>query len=160
MRQDPYKNLMFQKWLVPRLVGGGIILITVLIIVMLTTMQQSEQLYLEGMAKSMPLVSNEKLKMFGDLYVELNRKYEKEIKDLQIDYCRNRKNKRGDNIYYGVNGKENADWMKNLDYVNGYHITYEKGDETKIDGQSNFIDMMAFYQQHLALIWINIMMKN
>ena len=86
MRQDPYKKMMFEKWLIPRLVGAGIILITVIIVVILTTMQQSEQLYLEGAAKSMPLVNNEKLKMFGDLYVELNRKYEKEIKDLQIDF--------------------------------------------------------------------------
>ena len=150
MRQDPYKKLKFQMWLIPRLVGAGIILIVVIVITIFTTMQQSEQLYLEGLAKSMPLVSNEKLKMFGDLYIELNGKYEKEIKDLQIDYCRNRKNKRGDKIYYGVNGKENVDWMKNLDYVNGYHITYEKGDDTKIDGQSNFIDMMAFLSTALG----------
>ena len=82
MRQDPYKKLMFEKWLIPRLVGAGIILITVIIVVILTTMQQSEQLYLEGAAKSIPLVSNDKLKMFGDK--ELKSKIGKSSLDTEI----------------------------------------------------------------------------
>ena len=143
MRQDSYKKLMFKKWLIPRLVGAGIILITVLIIVILTTMQQSEQLYLEGVAKSMPLVTNDKMKMLGDLYVDLNRDFEKDIKDMELNFA-NRTNKRGDKIHYGVNGKENIDELYNEDYVNGIHITYVKGNANRADGDSNFNDMISF----------------
>lgn len=150
MKVDFYKSKMFMKSLLPMIIGGLVLVGITVVAVTITSMHQGEQLYLEGVAKGMPFVDNSKLKMLGDLYVELNRKFEKEIKDLELDYCRNRKNKRGDKIYYGVNGKENVDWMKNTDYVNGYHITYEKGDDSKLDGASNFIDMMAFLSTALG----------
>lgn len=152
MRQDPYKKLMFQKWLIPRLVGAGIILITVLIVVILITMQQSEQVYLEGAAKSIPLLRNEKMQKLGDLYIKLNNDFEQEIKNYELNYA-NRLNKRGDRIYYGVNGRENIDAMINDDYVNGIaSVKYVKGSAPdRPDGDSNFVDMLAFMTESLGV---------
>ena len=145
MRQDPYKRIMFEKWLIPRLIGAGIILIIVLIIVIFTTMQQGEQLYYEGIVKSMPIINNGKIKLLGDTYIELNKEFEQEIKELELNYA-NRMNKRGDRIHYGVNGKENIDEMVNEDYVNGIEsINYVKGKANdRKDGDSNFRDMLSF----------------
>lgn len=145
MRQDPYKKRKFEEWLIPRLIGAGIIIVIILIVIMITTMYQGEQLYYEGMIKSIPMLNNEKVKILGDTYIELNKEFEQEIKELELNYA-NRLNKRGDKIHYGVNGKENSDMMINDDYVNGIEsIKYIKGkSENRPDGDSNFIDMITF----------------
>ena len=152
MRQDSYKKIKFKKWLIPRIIGTGIILITVLLIVIITTMQQNEQLYLEGAAKSIPLLKNEKMQKLGDLYIKLNNNFEQEIKNYELNYA-NRLNKRGDKIYYGVNGRENIDAMINDDYVNGIaSVKYIKGSASdRPDGDSNFVDMIAFMTESLGV---------
>ena len=145
MRQNPYKKAQFEKWLREMLIGAGIIFMTILIVVIVVTMQQSEQLYYEGVVKSTPVISNEKIKILGDTYIELNREFEQEIKELELNYA-NRYNKRGDKIHYGVNGKENDMVVSNNDYVNGIEsVIYIKGkDEERLDGDSNFNDMISF----------------
>ena len=151
MRQDPYKRIMFRKWLILRLVGAGIVLIVILVVVVLVSMNDRTVRLNEGIAKSMPLLANEKMKALGDLYVKLNLEFEKEIKELELNYA-NRLNKRGDRINYGVNGKENVDILVNDDYVNGIEsISYIKGNaENRRDGESNFADMMAFLSVSLG----------
>ncbi len=151
MRQDPYKKRIFMEWLIPKVVGAAIGLVVILLVIIMASMNESTVLLNEGTAKSMPLLSNEKIRMLGDLYVRLNINFEKEIKDMELNYA-NRYNKRGDKIYYGVNGKENIDDMVNDDYVNGIEsITYVKGNaKNRHDGESNFIDMMAFLSTALG----------
>lgn len=151
MRHDIYKKLMFKKWLMPRVIGASISLIVILVVVIIVSMNDRTIRLHEGITKSMPLLSNEKMKMLGDLYVKLNLSFEKEIKDLELNYA-NRYNKRGDKIHYGVNGKENVDMMINDDYVNGIEsISYIKGNATnRKDGESNFTDMMAFLSASLG----------
>lgn len=151
MRQDQYKRIMFRKWLIPRIVGAGIVLIVILVVVVLVSMNDRTVRLNEGIAQSMPLLANEKMKVLGDLYVKLNLEFEKEIKELELNYA-NRLNKRGDRINYGVNGKENVDMLVNDDYVNGIEsISYIKGNaENRRDGESNFADMMAFLSVSLG----------
>lgn len=151
MKQDPYKRIMFRKWLIPKLIGAGIGLIVIIVVVVMVSMNDRSVRLNEGIAKSMPLLSNEKMKKLGDLYVKLNSEFEKEIKDMELNYA-NRLNKRGDRIHYGVNGRENVDMLTNDDYVNGIEsITYIKGNaENRNDGESNFADMMAFLSASLG----------
>ena len=145
MRQDPYKKEMFKKWLIPKVVGASIFLIMILIIVLIVSMNERTHIYNEGEVKSIPLLGNEKIKKLGDLYIKKQHQFEQEIMNMEINYA-NRTNKRGDKIYYGVNGKENPDDLYNIDYVNGIEsIKYIKGKaEDRKDGESNFIDMVTF----------------
>lgn len=151
MRQNPYKKEMFKKWLIPRIIGASICLMIILIVVIIVSMNEGTQLFNEGQVKSMPLLSNDKMKKLGDLYIKLNSDFEKEIKDMELNYA-NRYNKRGDRIHYGVNGKENNDDMINDDYVNGIEsIKYVKGNaNNRKDGESNFTDMLAFLSVSLG----------
>ena len=145
MRQDPYKKRLFRNWLIPKVVGAGLILIIIVIVVIVTSLNESSEIYNEGAAKAIPLLSDEKINMLGNLYVNLNNEFEQDIKNMELNYA-NRTNKRGDKIHYGVNGKENVDEMVNDDYVNGIAtISYVKGTaNTRKDGESNFTDMLAF----------------
>lgn len=145
MRQDPYKKMMFRKWLIPRLIGAGIIFMTILIVIIIVSMNERTVIFNEGSAKSIPLLSNDKMKALGNLYIELNNEFEHEIKSMELNYA-NRTNKRGDKIHYGVNGKENIDAMINDDYVNGIeHVKYIKNKaDNRPDGDSNFVDMISF----------------
>ena len=151
MRQDPYKREMFKRWLIPRVIGAIIIFMTILIVIILVSMNETTHIYNEGMAKSIPLISNDKMKKLGDLYIRLNDEFEQEIMNLEINYA-NRHNKRGDLIHYGVNGKENSDEVVNDDYVNGIEsIKYIKGKaDNRKDGESNFIDMLSFLSVSLG----------
>ena len=145
MRQDPYKKRTFRKWLIPKVVGAVLILITIIIVVIITSLNESSEIYNEGAVKAIPLLSDEKINMLGNLYVNLNNEFEQDIKNMELNYA-NRTNKRGDKIHYGVNGKENNDYMINDDYVNGIAtISYIKGTaNNRKDGESNFIDMLTF----------------
>lgn len=151
MRENFYKSRIFKKELFKIFIGAGAILIIVLLSIIIASNNSREQSYLEGEIKSMPLLRNETMKKLGDLYIRLNKDFENEIKTLELSYA-NRTNKRGDKIYYGVNGKENIDEMINDDYVNGIEsITYVKGyDNDRPDGDSNFIDMLAFLTSSLG----------
>ena len=145
MRQDPYKKEMFKKWLIPRVVGASIIFLIILIVVIMSSMYESIQIYNEGEVKSIPLLSNDKMKKLGDLYIKKQHEFEQEIMNMEINYA-NRTNKRGDKIFYGVNGRENPDEVVNNDYINGIEsIKYIKGKaEDRPDGDSNFVDMVSF----------------
>ena len=145
MKQDPYKKEVLKKWLIPRVVGTIIIFMIILIVVIMSSMYESTQIYNEGVAKSIPLLSNEKMKKLGDLYIKKQQEFEQEIMNMEINYA-NRTNKRGDKIFYGVNGRENPDEVVNNDYVNGIEsIKYVKGkSEDRLDGDSNFVDMISF----------------
>ena len=145
MRQDPYKKRTFRKWLIPKVVGAVLILITIIIVVIITSLNESSEIYNEGAVKAIPLLSDEKINMLGNLYVNLNNEFEQDIKNMELNYA-NRTNKRGDKIHYGVNGKENNDYMINDDYVNGIAtISYIKGKASNREaGASNFTDMLTF----------------
>lgn len=152
MKQDSYKKLMFKKWLMPKIIGAAIIFMIIIITIIIVNMQERSQIYLEGAAKAIPLLKNEKMKMLGDLYLKLNNDFEQEIKNYELSYA-NRTNKRGDKIYYGVNGKENIDEMINDDYVNGIaSVKYVKGSASnRHDGDSNFVDMVSFMTESLGV---------
>ena len=143
MRKIREKNLINE--FMPIIIGGVLVVIVVVIIIIILTMQESNQLYLEGAIKSVPLLRNEKVEKLGDLYIKLNNEFEQEIKNYELTYA-NRTNKKGDKIFYGVNGKENIDEMINNDYVNGIEsIKYVKGNSPgRKDGESNFVDMLTF----------------
>lgn len=151
MRQDPYKKEMFKKWLIPKVVGAGIVFIIIIITVIIVSMNERTQIYYEGEVKSIPLLSNDKMKKLGDLYIKKQQEFEQEIMNMEINYA-NRTNKRGDKIFYGVNGKENPDEVVNNDYVNGIEsIKYVKGKaENRPDGDSNFVDMVSFLSASLG----------
>ena len=124
------------------IVFGSIIMIVIISTIVVMN-NQREQIYLEGVVKSSPLITNEVSRKLGDLYIKLNREFERQIKAMETGYA-NRKNKRGEIIYYGVNGKENIDEMINTDYVNGIEsITYLKTDTNRKDGDSNYTDMIT-----------------
>lgn len=151
MHMDKLKQKMFRKEVVTKAIVAGIILVIILVIIVVVNMQESSQLYFEGASKSMPMLRNDIVKKLGDLYIELNRDFEKEMRDYELGYA-NRTNKRGDKIYYGINGKENPDELVNDDYVNGINITYVKGNGiNRKDGESNFTDMMAFMSVALGM---------
>lgn len=143
MRKISEKDLI--NALMPIIIGGVITVIMVIIIIMILTMERSRQMYFEGVVKSMPLLRSEKIDKLGDLYIKLNNEFEAEIKNYELVYA-NRTNKKGDYIFYGVNGKENMDSMINDDYVNGIEsIKYVKGNSSnRKDGESNFVDMLTF----------------
>ena len=145
MIQDPHKKEQFKKWLIPKVVGASIGLIVILLVVIIVSMNERTQIYNEGMAKSIPLLNNDKMKKLGDSYIKMLHDFEQEIMNMEISYA-NRTNKRGDKIFYGVNGKENPDELQNIDYVNGIEsIKYVKGKaKDRADGESNFIDMVSF----------------
>ena len=145
MRPNPYKKMMFDNWLKQVVTISCISFILILVVVIIVQMGMNEQIYYEGIVKSIPLLNNEKMKKLGDAYIELNQKFEQEMMNMEINYA-NRTNKRGERIFYGVNGKENSDEIVNNDYVNGIEsIKYVKGKgEKRKDGESNFIDMVSF----------------
>lgn len=143
MRINQYKFKMIKKDLIRYTVIAITILIITLIVTIIVSNGEREQLYIEGGLKSTPLISNDTLKRLGNLYINLNREFEQQIKEVEIGYA-NRVNRRGDRIYYGVNGKENTEEVENDDYVNGIQsITYQKGNADRKDGESNFSDMIT-----------------
>ena len=142
MRKDPYKEIMFKKWLIPRIVGAGIILMTILIVVILVQMLERDAIFNEGMVKSIPMIRDDTVAKLGDIYVRKENEFESELKNIILGIA-NRKNKRGDEIYYGVNGKRNIDEMINNDYVNGVNLKYIKSDSNRTDGESNFNDIIS-----------------
>lgn len=152
MIQNAFKKMMFMKALIPKIVGAGLIFTAVIVTTIIVNMSERSQNYLEGAVKAMPLLRNEKMKKLGDLYLKLNNDFEQEIKNYELSYA-NRLNKRGDKIYYGVNGKENIDEMINDDYVNGIaSVTYVKGSASdRPDGDSNFVDMVSFMTESLGV---------
>ena len=105
MRKDPYKEIMFKKWLIPRIVGAGIILMTVLIVVIFVQMLERDAIFNEGMVKSIPMIRDDTVAKLGDIYIRKENEFESELKNIILGIA-NRKNKRGDEIYYGVNGKK------------------------------------------------------
>ena len=151
MRENPYKREMFMNWLMPKIIGAGIIILIIIIVILIVTMNESSQIYYEGQVKSIPLLDNEKMKKLGDMYIKKQREFEEEIMNMEINYA-SRTNKKGDRIFYGVNGKENLDSMINDDYVNGIEsIEYVKGNSSdRKDGESNFIDMISFLSTALS----------
>ena len=151
MMKDVYKKEQFKKWITPKLAGVCIGFIIIVIILIVVSFNERTSIFNEGSAKSIPLLSNQKLKKLGDLYIKLNREFENEIINMEINYA-NRTNKRGDKIYYGVNGKENPDEVLNNDYVNGIEsIKYIKGKSSdRKDGDSNFVDMITFLSVSLG----------
>ena len=142
MRRDIYKEMMFKKWLIPKIVGGGIIFMTILITVILVQMNETTVLLNEGIAKSTPMLRADIVAKLGEIYIRKENEFESELKSIILGIA-NRKNKRGDEIYYGVNGKRNIDDMMNDDYVNGVNLTYVKSDSNKKDGESNFNDILS-----------------
>lgn len=151
MRNNNYRKKELKKWFYRKLIGGVIIFIIIMITIIITTMNESTQIYHEGTVKSVPLLSNEKMKKLGNEFIKMQREFENEIMNMQINFA-NRTNKRGDKIYYGVNGKENAEEVLNDDYVNGIEsIKYIKGkSKERKDGESNFIDMVSFLSASLG----------
>ena len=143
MRMNPYKLKLIKQDMIRLTVAFISITLIVVLITIITINNQSEQIYLEGIAKSAPLISKDTISRLGNLYIKLNREFEFQIKERETGYA-NRLNKRGDRIYYGVNGKENQDEMINEDYVNGIeNIEYIKNKADRKDGDSNFTDMIS-----------------
>ena len=151
MRPNPYKDRLYKEWLVPRLVGASIGFIIILVVVIIVSMNNTTVILNEGITKSIPLLSNDKMKILGDMYIKKQHIFEQEIMNMEINYA-NRTNKRGDKIFYGVNGKENPDELVNIDYVNGIEsIKYVKGKaKNRKDGDSNFVDMVSFLSAALG----------
>ena len=143
MRKNNYKFEMIKKDMLRISIAFVSIVMIVIIAGIIVMNNQREQLYLEGVVKSTPLMTSETISRLGNLYIELNREYELQIKEMETGFA-NRLNKRGDRIYYGVNGKENIDEMINDDYVNGIEsIEYVKNNADRRDGESNFSDMIT-----------------
>ena len=140
MRRNIYREKMYKEWLIQRLVGGFIILMIILIIVIMNRQFSSEVLLYEGIAKSVPLLRSETIAKLGEIYLKKENEFETEINNIILGKA-NRKNKRGDEIYYGVNGKRNIDEMINDDYVNGANITYSNN--ARKEGESNFDDILS-----------------
>lgn len=143
MRQNQYKSEIFKKDMMRLAVISIVIVMVVFISLIVVVNAETEQLLIEGQLKSSPLISNETISRLGDLYINLNREFEAQIKQMETGYA-NRLNKRGDKIFYGVNGKENPLEMINNDYVNGIeNIEYIKNNADRKDGSSNFNDMIT-----------------
>lgn len=153
MRANSYKEKKYKEWLTYHLVGAGIILMAILLIYFVTTMNMTETIYNEGIVKSIPLFRDETIAKLGEIYIRKQMEFETELKNIILGEA-NRKNKRGDKIYYGVNGKRNIfdltingrekeiD-MTNNDYVNGVNLKYVKSDSKRKDGESNFNDIIS-----------------
>lgn len=153
MRRDIYKEKKFKEWLTYHIVGAAIILMVVLISILIITMNMEETIYNEGSIKSIPYFKDETIAKLGDIYIRKEIEFETELKNIILGEA-NRKNKRGDTIYYGVNGKRNLFdlkingrdreiYMVNNDYVNGVNLTYIKSDSRRKDGESNFNDLIS-----------------
>lgn len=150
MRMNKYKYEMIKKDILRISIIFLCIIFIVIMCIIISINYQSENLYLEGQVKSTPLITNEMSRKLGDLYIKLNREFERQIKAMETGYA-NRKNKRGEIIYYGVNGKENIDEMINTDYVNGIEsINYLKTDMDRKDGDSNYTDMITVLNTTLS----------
>ena len=142
MNLNKEKKNILNKYLIKRLIIWFIVVVMIIVITMILTMQNSEQLYVEGIAKGTNVLDNDKMKKLGDIYIKLNSEFENEMIKYQNDFA-NRTNKRGDKIFYGVNGNENVDELYNDDYVNGFINNYINNDPKRKDGKSNFIDMVS-----------------
>ncbi len=143
MRMNQKKYQVFKKELMKYCVGFILVLSAIFIVSIISSNSEREQLFLEGVIKSQPLMNNTTLKRLGDLYIKLNREFEYQIKEMEIGYA-NKLNKRGEKIYYGVNGKSNIEEMINEDYVNGIEsIVWQKNGADRKDGESNFSDMIT-----------------
>lgn len=154
MKASSYKKALFMKSLIQQVIVAGCILMVLIITIVLITMQQSESVYLEGAAKSIPLMSDEMMAELGDIYVTMENEFEAEIQRIVLGTA-NRHDKRDREIHYGVNGRMNdeisdgknirpdEDMLKNQDYVNGINLKYIKSDPSKFDGESNFIDIIS-----------------
>lgn len=151
---DIKKFIKFNKSLVITIASAGVMVIVITVSVLIAQMSEREALYIEGAVKSAPLIKDDMIAELGTLYVELEDEFEHEINNIILSYSY-KKNKRGDNIFYGVNGRNNKfevekdiysayeDCLVNEDYVNGVNLKYIKSDSTKTDGESNFNDMIA-----------------
>ena len=142
MRRDPYKERLFREFLMTRLIGAAIIFMIVIIVVIIVSLNQRKKIYLEGVAKAIPLISDETMAELGAMYVEMEDEFESELNKIILGVS-NMTNKRGDSIFYGVDGKTNKDMLINQDYVNGVNLKYIKSDANKKDGESNFNDMLS-----------------
>ena len=110
---------------------------------------------LEAGLSDIPAIKNDDLQELGQLYSQLNDRFEREIDEL-ITGKANRNNKANGALnHYGVYGQDNIDPFKNDDYVNGANIKYEKIDANIRDGASNFNDIIAvmavLYDQKMDL---------
>lgn len=137
-----YKGKKFNEYIKIRVIVGGIMLIVILMCVIIVSLNEKSTIYLEGAAKSIPLIKDEMMSKLGEKYMKLEKEYEEEIKRIILGEG-NRTNKKGEKIVYGVNGKENKDMLQNTDYVNGVKIKYIKSDNSRGDGESNFNDIIA-----------------
>ena len=142
MRRDSYKEKMFKEFFITRAIGAGITIILVIIVMIVVSLNSSTNIYLEGATKAIPLIGDETLAELGAMYVEMENEFESEINRLILGAA-NRKNKRGDSIFYGVNGRDNKDMLINKDYINGVNLKYIKSDSNKVDGASNYNDILA-----------------
>lgn len=142
MRRDPYKERLFREFWITRAIGAAIILIAVIVVVIIVSLNSRTKIYLEGTTKAIPLMRDETLAELGATYVEMEDEFEAELNRLILGVA-NRKNKRGDSIFYGVNGRDDKDMLINQDYVNGVNLKYVKSDASKKDGESNYNDMLA-----------------
>lgn len=142
MRSNPYKERLFRKLLMTRIIGAAIIFMVVIIVVIIVSLNARTKIYLEGATKAVPLMRDETLAELGAMYVEMEDEFEAELNRIILGVA-NRKNKRGDSIFYGVNGRDNKDMLSNQDYVNGVNLKYVKSDASKADGESNYNDMLA-----------------
>lgn len=151
MRTNAFKQKNYKRNIIRIAIIAICIFVIILITIIVTSNSEREQLFLEGKVKSVPLITNETTKRLGNLYISLNREFERQIKEMEEDYA-SRYNKRGDKIYYGVNGKENDEYLINDDYVNGIQsITYIKGSaKDRKDGESNFVDMISVLSSALG----------
>ena len=165
MRFDINKFVKYNKSLIATFIGAGVVTLIVVISVIISQMSERNALYLEGAAKATPLISDEMMAELGAMYVEMEDEFEHEINNIILGYSY-KKNKRGENIFYGVNGRNNKfevlkedsdlvrgkseddyaiyeDALINGDYVNGVNLKYIKSDSTREDGESNYNDMIA-----------------
>lgn len=142
MRRDPYKERKFREFWMTRAIGAAIIFMIILIVVIIVSLNERSKIYLEGATKAIPLMRDETLAELGAIYVEMEDEFEAELNRIILGVA-NRKNKRGDSIFYGVNGRDNKDMLINEDYVNGVNLKYIKSDSSKKDGESNYNDMLA-----------------
>ena len=142
MKRDIFKKIMYKKWFIQKIVGSIIIFMSIIIIIIIVQMNERTVLINEGTTKSVPMLSADTIAKLGEIYIMKENEFESELKNIILGIA-NRKNKRGDDIYYGVNGRRNIDAMINKDYVNGVNLRYIKSDSNRADGESNFNDILA-----------------
>lgn len=90
---------------------------------------------------TMPLASQDDFDSYQRLYDSLDTKFTKTLENRFNGYAM-KTNQKGEKIYYGVNGLNNEDVMKNNDYKNGIHYAYVTDEEHK-GRTSNIEDLIA-----------------